>query len=114
MENFRGKLSSCLTEGQRSYLVATLMENLDEDDLIFNFKLIETVGSLKVPKATGALIRLLEHPNGLIKIAACRGLGMIGDPAALQHLFPLIRAPDEDLCRAAQEAIERIRGDGKR
>ncbi len=106
-------LNASLKGQERKLLLNELFENLDEDDLIFNFRVIEIVGRLQDRRAVAPLIKLLENPNGLMKIAACKGLGLIGEAEALQYLLPLTEVPDEDLRLASQEAVERIRGNGK-
>jgi len=113
MENYADHLNSSLKAPERELLLNELFENLDEDDLIFNFRVIEVVGRLQDRRAVAPLIKLLENPNGLMKIAACKGLGFIGEAEALQYLSPLTEVPDEDLRLAAREAVERIRGNGK-
>jgi HEAT repeat protein len=66
------------------------------------------IGAPAVPH----LIQALWDWN--IHVAACRALGQIGDPQALQHLQHLIQAlEDEDeydyVRRAAREAVEQIK-----
>ncbi len=111
--NYAEHLNSSLKKPERGMLLREFLAALDEEDLIFNFRVIEIVGRLQDRRAIPRLIGLLENPNGLMKIAACKGLGLIGETEALRYLLPLTEVPDEDLRLAAQEAVERIRGNGR-
>jgi HEAT repeat protein len=44
-----------------------------------------------------------------VRAAACRALGQIGDPQALPHLIQALEDEDEDVRRAAREAVEQIK-----
>ncbi len=109
VENYADHLSASLKGAERELLLNELLESLNDDDLIFNFRIIEVMGRLREQRAVVPLTKLLDSPNGLMKIAACKGLGLIGANEALPYLLPLTEATDEDIRLAAQEAVERIR-----
>jgi HEAT repeat protein len=72
---------------------------------------LETSGSLAMP-ALPALSRALHDPDRFVRWSAVRTVGKLGPSAAPQTIAEverLLRDPDEDLRKAAANALERFR-----
>jgi HEAT repeat protein len=48
------------------------------------------LGKLQRPEAFGVLVTLLGHPHANVRYGAIRGLALLGDTRAVQHLTPLL------------------------
>jgi len=70
----------------RPYSIALLMESLESpnEDLVINaISVLAKIGTPDVTKALGALI---DHPSGVVRMEAVKGLGAIGDEKAAEFL----------------------------
>ena len=89
----------------------------DEDSGVQGFVCMQ-LGGRKRPEATPLLIAVLQHdPSGTHRVLAARGLGNIGDPAALPVLQKAMQTDDgvdyegRPVKEIAAEAIRRITGE---
>ncbi len=70
----------------RPYSIALLMESLESsnEDLVINA--ISVLAKIGTPEVTMELGALIDHPSGVVRMEAVRGLGGIGDKKAAEFL----------------------------
>jgi hypothetical protein len=69
------------------------------------------LGQLGDPRAESGLIRLLEHGETEVRIAAAKALGLSGTVRAVEPLLPLTRGVlGSEVRKAAEDSIRRIQG----
>lgn len=68
IESDVGHLDIFLEESEKELLLEEFFENLDEEDIVFNFGVVEVVGRFQNRRAITSLIKLLKDPDGLMKL----------------------------------------------
>jgi HEAT repeat protein len=58
------------------------------------------------------LYTYLGDPDADVRAALCEIMGAIGDPAAIDHLTPLLTDPSSSVADRANRALERLRRGG--
>ncbi len=105
-----------VTAEVRQRLLARLVAGMEDLEVSYRIRFIETLGYLRERSVVPRLIQLLEHNDAVIRSFAVQALGSIGDPRALPALEELAQhdaATDSKgdfyLRTAAGKAIEQIR-----
>ena len=98
-------MGNCYSDAVAPYLEQALD---DQDDWV-RVRAVESLGRNRDTRAVPHLVKLLEHPNKLVTIKAVEALGQLGGQAAFRALLEITTSADEDLSRAAEEAVETIR-----
>ncbi len=95
------KLNTALSLGKKfnrgTRAVDSLIEALNQDNLLIKEAVIEALGEIGDPKAVPSMISLLEDENFAIKISAIRALEKIGDSRALPFLEKILELNDDIL-----------------
>lgn len=71
---------------------APLLDLLANDDAEIRAQAAKVLGDLREARAPGKLVELLGDASPRVRMYAATGLGRIGDPAAVEPLFDLVRA----------------------
>lgn len=88
------------------FSVGTGTDQRSKDIRRANEKIIEALGILKAKEGVEPAIRLLDADDPIVRKAACRALGNIGDASAVEALAHTAMEDDNaNICRTAVEAL---------
>jgi len=109
-ENREVRLALVEIFGERQ-AVDALISFLNDEDLRVRFHTITSLGKTEDKKAIPPLINILEGKEELLRIAASKELGNIGDEKALHVLSKLSKQEkvDPSIREVAKEATEKIK-----
>lgn len=74
---------------------APLLDLLTNGDAEIRAQAAKVLGDLREPRATTKLVELLGDPSPRVRMYVAIAFGRIGDPAAVEPLFDLVRATGE-------------------
>ena len=69
-----------------------LLKMTDDPAASVRRQAVELVGLLQLKSGSPRLLELLDHPEGLVREAACRSLGWISDPAVAPGIVARLRS----------------------
>ncbi|MDR2503451.1 MAG: HEAT repeat domain-containing protein [Deltaproteobacteria bacterium] len=86
-----------------------LLRGLDDPDPWIRARCVESLGKKHDALMGDKLLRMLQDKHILVVLKTIEALVECGNRAVLKHLLPLMEHPEEDVQRAAVEAVEKIR-----
>ena len=92
--------------------VEPLINALDDESEWVRWRAAQSLGNLEDERAVEPLIHALYDSNWRVRLAAVQSLGKLLSPKALPHLERMVDTsyePDEEIRKAAQDAINHIR-----
>ena len=107
----RGNAVEALGKMRAQTAVNTLLDCLDDDELVVVASAVESLGLIGDHSATGKLTELLETKEWSIRMQAARALGNLRNPAVLNALSLALSDERTDVSIAAREALDQLSED---
>ncbi len=85
-----------------------IFDKATDIDLKINIISILTEDAYKESQTVDLLIGALKDSNSKLKISAIKALGDMGDKKAIKHLCDYLTEKDQEICRAADEALAKL------
>jgi len=85
---------------QDSRVVETLIEGVNDRELLTREAAIQSLGKIGNPKAVPSLLRLLNDKSITIRLSAIKSLEQIGDPEAIPYLKRIAENESDDVVRS--------------
>jgi RimJ/RimL family protein N-acetyltransferase len=107
----RRNAAQVLGEMKDKQTMEPLIQALNDESEWVRWRAAQSLGKIEDDRAVESLINALYDNNWRVRLAAVQSLGRLANPKALSLLMKMVdpsHEPDEDIRKAAQEAIDRI------
>jgi HEAT repeat protein len=87
-----------------------LIQNLNSEYRDLRLSAIWTLGKVKDPRASDALIATLKHKDLIMRIKAAEALGDMKEPKAIAPLIDALKDEEDTVREASAKSLEKITG----